>query len=595
MLFLQPFFEQLMNNFSCLTVAVLLAVPAVAQQGPIRMHFDMHVDPLPQIPLPQKMQVFDLRVGNMEWVLDQVEPLDVDISFLAVGEFGELLVNQGSAGAGAAVLRRLYDAGGQIGAHSHNEWRVGPFDWPSVPPGPTLDECRQSWQHNIDWVDAAILLAYGGSPPEPLATINAVKGSHLPSNEPDYHTLMDEFGIEVREPGPEEDYYGWYDHHIWHPFRPSRANYMGDDLGAPFVQVTQGAVIGLAGIHHGVMQDMTAANVKRQFLQLYVNWRFQDRMGSGEKVWCWGWGSHAHDFNGGSVSRADLVDVVAWLDTHFAARTEPSGSDTMVWSTHQATRDAYLAWEAAHPGVSSFSFDSLTVDWSEYPWLRPVAEEMTEFAWLADLSPGSGVEAYLLEAGTGDAAVIAWTDGGDTVVDLSAWVGPAVRVVGLETGTLYAVNNPGAVEVGAEPVIVTERGASCPAPQNYCVSLPNSSGAPAAMSWSGVPGVGVNNFSLVVTDAAAGQFGIFYYGAQQVSVPFGNGFRCVGGSVFRLPVITTNSAGGATYALDLTAPPQPQGQIEAGQTWNFQFWFRDPPAGGAGFDLSDGLQVGFCP
>jgi hypothetical protein len=36
-------------------------------------------------------------------------------------------------------------------------------------------------------------------------------------------------------------------------------------------------------------------------------------------------------------------------------------------------------------------------------------------------------------------------------------------------------------------------------------------------------------------------------------------------------------------------------QITAGSTWNFQFWFRDPVAGGASFNLSDGLGVTFCP
>jgi hypothetical protein len=36
------------------------------------------------------------------------------------------------------------------------------------------------------------------------------------------------------------------------------------------------------------------------------------------------------------------------------------------------------------------------------------------------------------------------------------------------------------------------------------------------------------------------------------------------------------------------------GQITAGSTWNFQFWFRDPVAGGASFNLSDGLEVTFC-
>ena len=36
-------------------------------------------------------------------------------------------------------------------------------------------------------------------------------------------------------------------------------------------------------------------------------------------------------------------------------------------------------------------------------------------------------------------------------------------------------------------------------------------------------------------------------------------------------------------------------QITAGSTWNFSAWFRDPAAGGAFFNLSDGLEVTFGP
>jgi hypothetical protein len=39
----------------------------------------------------------------------------------------------------------------------------------------------------------------------------------------------------------------------------------------------------------------------------------------------------------------------------------------------------------------------------------------------------------------------------------------------------------------------------------------------------------------------------------------------------------------------------PGATITAGSTWNFQFWYRNPAAGGAGFNLSDGLSIRFCP
>ena len=36
------------------------------------------------------------------------------------------------------------------------------------------------------------------------------------------------------------------------------------------------------------------------------------------------------------------------------------------------------------------------------------------------------------------------------------------------------------------------------------------------------------------------------------------------------------------------------GSLQAGDTRYFQFWFRDPLGGPAGFNFSDGLEVGFC-
>ena len=47
------------------------------------------------------------------------------------------------------------------------------------------------------------------------------------------------------------------------------------------------------------------------------------------------------------------------------------------------------------------------------------------------------------------------------------------------------------------------------------------------------------------------------------------------------------------WQLDNTSPFDPAGQITSGSKWYFQFWVRDPAAGGAGFKLSDALEVHF--
>ena len=41
-------------------------------------------------------------------------------------------------------------------------------------------------------------------------------------------------------------------------------------------------------------------------------------------------------------------------------------------------------------------------------------------------------------------------------------------------------------------------------------------------------------------------------------------------------------------------PPNPNGQITVGSSWAFQYWYRDPGFGSAGFNFSDGLWVTFC-
>jgi hypothetical protein len=133
---------------------------------------------------------------------------------------------------------------------------------------------------------------------------------------------------------------------------------------------------------------------------------------------------------------------------------------------------------------------------------------------------------------------------------------------------------------------------------SYCSGLPNSAGAGATISSSGSTSVNANDFWLHAAGAIPGRAGIFFYGPDQASLPFGDGLRCVGGGSFRLyPPIVVDGAGQASRQLDFTQPPASAGpgEILDGSVWNFQFWYRDPAGpGGAGFNLSDALAVVFC-
>jgi hypothetical protein len=128
----------------------------------------------------------------------------------------------------------------------------------------------------------------------------------------------------------------------------------------------------------------------------------------------------------------------------------------------------------------------------------------------------------------------------------------------------------------------------------YCSTSPNTVGPGARIGMGGSPFISSNNLVLIADDVPTNQFGIFYYGPLQNEVLFGSGYRCVGGSTRRLPVVNSGSLGVAAYYLDLLNQPSHSHQINSGDTWNFQYWYRDPSDGGAGFNLSDGLSVTFC-
>ncbi len=124
----------------------------------------------------------------------------------------------------------------------------------------------------------------------------------------------------------------------------------------------------------------------------------------------------------------------------------------------------------------------------------------------------------------------------------------------------------------------------------YCQSGPNSTGQAATMDASGSNSVAANDLVLRADSLPALQPGLFYFGDAQANLSFGNGTRCVGGTVVRFPVQYT-SGGAANLSVDLTSLPG-GASIGVGDTRNFQYWYRDPAnmgACGAAWNLSNAL------
>ncbi|MFT4540511.1 MAG: hypothetical protein ACI835_002962 [Planctomycetota bacterium] len=137
--------------------------------------------------------------------------------------------------------------------------------------------------------------------------------------------------------------------------------------------------------------------------------------------------------------------------------------------------------------------------------------------------------------------------------------------------------------------------------QTYCVTSANSVGLGSEIGFQGTTSIVANDLILTATANPVSQFGVFYYGENQIQAPFGDGFRCVGagaaGTSRFNPAVAADLFGNAFIAVDYSAPPAGggPGAILSGSTWNFQFWYRDPAFGGAGFNLSNGLSLSFVP
>lgn len=125
---------------------------------------------------------------------------------------------------------------------------------------------------------------------------------------------------------------------------------------------------------------------------------------------------------------------------------------------------------------------------------------------------------------------------------------------------------------------------------NYCTSNINSTGSAATIGAFGSPESADNFFFLTAENVPVGTPGLFFFGPNQVQLPFGDGLRCVGGSIQRIQPAQFGDANGEVVRnVDMTAFSG--GLFNAGATVNLQYWYRDPSGGPAGFNLSDGLTI----
>jgi len=126
---------------------------------------------------------------------------------------------------------------------------------------------------------------------------------------------------------------------------------------------------------------------------------------------------------------------------------------------------------------------------------------------------------------------------------------------------------------------------------SFCSAPANSTGGSAAIRGEGSDVVAANDLMLIAEGLPFGQFGLFFSGPNDGGTPLGNGQLCIAGPLTRYaPLVVASAAGEARLALDLLSLPASLSAIP-GATVRYQYWFRDPAAGGSQSNLSDGLRI----
>ena len=127
----------------------------------------------------------------------------------------------------------------------------------------------------------------------------------------------------------------------------------------------------------------------------------------------------------------------------------------------------------------------------------------------------------------------------------------------------------------------------------------NVTGLGGLLRSTGSNSVSLDDLRLEATQLSPVTFGLVFMGPMSSSaVSMGAGLRCSSGALVRFAASSTGPAGTHVEGPGLIAATQPLGPanaINVGETWTFQFWYRDNVAGCAPYNVTNALRITFRP
>lgn len=226
------------------------------------------------------------------------------------------------------------------------------------------------------------------------------------------------------------------------------------------------------------------------------------------------------------------------------------------------------------------------------------------------------------DSATFDTRLQIWDACGGTLLacnDDMCGFGSGVRFASTAGSTyLVEVGGRDSAELGTGPLIVIELTGTAFCNANGVAATPcpcgnnnddfmlesgcaNSASQGAILLAEGAPTVAGDDLSLVAVRLVPGLPMVFFQGENAIAggmgVTFGDGLRCVGLSVIRLIVLSSDPDGQANShhsGLDVAA----EGEVTAGDTRHYQAWYREGMAGGPcgnSHNLTNGVTITWEP
>lgn len=434
----EEYFDEALEFFEGGASSEIGGSPEVGEP-PINVLFVLHFDPPGrdfEVEGKECLNVYTTSRDELVWLLDFADRTGVKMTALFNGYYMQLALRRNEL----EPIERLVREGHEIGTHAHSICYDKKEDkWFKCPDAP------DTWFRDAKVAIDTVLKEIGAQGNRAMCAMFGREEYELEDD------LMKKYGYDIGIGNRPEIALNYFGHIVWNPWRARCSNLKGhaleEDKSVGFVSIDHRAQIGSTTSHGGV--DSRSDTLKRQFLMLYVEWKYREIRNYEDKVWTWG---VVHHPNYGDRYNDHIEDFFSWLNKYFINKRTPSGNLIAVYSTASEVADQYYEWEKRHPGSSSFNY----VEGNPYPYICEYSKnKLLNSEYIGEVNLGADIVAFKFRSKDGKIFLLAWYNGkGTKTVDVSS----------IFSGTVYVITpigeknerNPSQVLLTEEPVFIEE-------------------------------------------------------------------------------------------------------------------------------------------